>query len=415
MYLVRNLLGGDVSPQPNTTAATQQTTIDGSPGLDSSTSSDEEYFTDEGPEEHMPTPLNFVQPLQPFGADASSSPRSDSSGEQSYEMVDAHDGVGQGEQKVSTALIEGICDALESLDHSSVGECLEKLLSLTPPASACLHISRTSPTNSPDHTDTETPDPSTATPTVVASTAKPIPGTRKETELESRLRMVIRRVLQRQMFLQAEVDRLRAATAPVYTLPHTDDSFVHQSSAETTPSAFSTPVASDVATDSTTEQQTTSAESFSSTYNGTSHTPMSVSLISEDFSETSTGISEISSKSPPKNRPILIAPCCLQECTRVARAVMQGDLTQRIHCGCASEGLADLMKVMNEMVDRLHLFTTSVVHFARENNVLGRLGVQMDVEPHKGDWKVIICALNSVSYNHSEQVLKRMHVMGNPI
>ncbi|RKP25275.1 hypothetical protein SYNPS1DRAFT_2280, partial [Syncephalis pseudoplumigaleata] len=94
----------------------------------------------------------------------------------------------------------------------------------------------------------------------------------------------------------------------------------------------------------------------------------------------------------------------ISECTRVACAVMNGDLTQRIRCDCDSAVMVNLKTVMNDMVIRLHTFTAAVVPFAKENSEEGRLGVQMSSANQSGDWQDIIEALNAMSFNHSEQV-----------
>ncbi|KAI9599082.1 hypothetical protein BDF19DRAFT_410466 [Syncephalis fuscata] len=263
------------------------------------------------------------------------SPTSEGFTERSYELIDA---LQQNSQvPMSSGFISGICDTLESLDHRDPATCLEMLHSL--PLS-----------------DSEGKAPMSTSSASTAATG----NNTQASQIESRLRLAVRRSLQRQMYLQAELDRYRAASMNSTTSCSisTDDkacTLVPESNEQRE------------------EENTSSKEEEEEEEEGDDDV--------EDTIKTST-----SATSSIDN----LSSCCIRECTRVAQAVMLGDLTQRIHCGCNSSTMTDLKTVMNGMVGRLHSFTADVVRFALENSVQGRLGVQMAGDHQKGDWLDII-------------------------
>jgi osomolarity two-component system, sensor histidine kinase NIK1 len=86
----------------------------------------------------------------------------------------------------------------------------------------------------------------------------------------------------------------------------------------------------------------------------------------------------------------------------VAHAICRGDLSYRITCTDCMQN--PLLASINAMADKLTLFTTTIIHVAREVGVEGKLGVQASSERLDGVWKDFVGHLNLMASNHSEQV-----------
>lgn len=96
------------------------------------------------------------------------------------------------------------------------------------------------------------------------------------------------------------------------------------------------------------------------------------------------------------------------EAEQVLSAIAQGDLKQRMSLAVDGQPLSgELLRVstiINDLTDRLHLFTAQVTHVAREIGTEGHLGVAATVEGASGIWQELIDSVNSMSTQVTAQV-----------
>ncbi|ORX86645.1 hypothetical protein K493DRAFT_237947 [Basidiobolus meristosporus CBS 931.73] len=95
---------------------------------------------------------------------------------------------------------------------------------------------------------------------------------------------------------------------------------------------------------------------------------------------------------------------CMDECTKVAIAITNGDLSQRIVCTEATGSTLALKNAINSMADRLEELSSEVLHVGREMAEMGKLCIQGETRKWGGSWKEMMINLNRVASSHSEQV-----------
>ncbi|KAK9687984.1 hypothetical protein K7432_014568, partial [Basidiobolus ranarum] len=95
---------------------------------------------------------------------------------------------------------------------------------------------------------------------------------------------------------------------------------------------------------------------------------------------------------------------CLRQCTDIANAIKDGDLSRRVTCSHETGATLALNQAMNDMADRLESLASKVFHFGHEMVELGKYCSQGEVEHWEGTWKEIVINLNKVASEHSEQV-----------
>ncbi|KAK9674829.1 histidine kinase osmosensor, partial [Basidiobolus ranarum] len=95
---------------------------------------------------------------------------------------------------------------------------------------------------------------------------------------------------------------------------------------------------------------------------------------------------------------------CIEECTSVADAITNGDLTQRVTCQKLSGSALKLKSAVNGMAERLETLTSEVLHVQHEMAEMGKLCIQGETENWNGSWKDIMININRVAATHSEQV-----------
>ncbi len=93
----------------------------------------------------------------------------------------------------------------------------------------------------------------------------------------------------------------------------------------------------------------------------------------------------------------------LREFSKVATAIANGDLTQKITVDVRGE-LLQIKNVINTMVDQLSSFAAEVTRVAREVGTEGELGGQADVKGVAGTWKDLTDSVNSMAGNLTAQV-----------
>src|SRR5205807_422078 len=93
----------------------------------------------------------------------------------------------------------------------------------------------------------------------------------------------------------------------------------------------------------------------------------------------------------------------LRDMSKVATAIANGDLTQKITVDVRGE-ILQLKDVINTMVDQLYSFAAEVTRVAREVGTEGKLGGQADVKGVAGTWKDLTDSVNSMAGNLTAQV-----------
>src|ERR1700741_2849895 len=93
----------------------------------------------------------------------------------------------------------------------------------------------------------------------------------------------------------------------------------------------------------------------------------------------------------------------LRDMSKVATAIANGDLTQKITVDARGE-ILQIKNVINTMVDQLSSFASEVTRVAREVGTEGRLGGQADVKGVAGVWKDLTDNVNSMAGNLTAQV-----------
>ncbi|KAI6249791.1 Histidine protein kinase NIK1 [Erysiphe necator] len=87
----------------------------------------------------------------------------------------------------------------------------------------------------------------------------------------------------------------------------------------------------------------------------------------------------------------------------VTQAIANGDMSQKIEVEAAGEILV-LKETINNMVDRLSIFSNEVQRVAKDVGVDGKMGGQADVAGIGGRWKEITTDVNTMAQNLTAQV-----------
>jgi HAMP domain-containing protein/signal transduction histidine kinase/DNA-binding response OmpR family regulator len=93
----------------------------------------------------------------------------------------------------------------------------------------------------------------------------------------------------------------------------------------------------------------------------------------------------------------------LRDVSKVATAIANGDLTQKITVDVRGE-ILQIKDVINTMVDQLSSFASEVTRVAREVGTEGKLGGQADVKDVSGTWKDLTDSVNFMAANLTGQV-----------
>jgi CheY-like chemotaxis protein/signal transduction histidine kinase/HAMP domain-containing protein len=93
----------------------------------------------------------------------------------------------------------------------------------------------------------------------------------------------------------------------------------------------------------------------------------------------------------------------LRDVSKVATAIANGDLTQKITVDVRGE-ILQIKEVSNRMVDQLNSFASEVTRVAREVGTEGKLGGQAYVRGVGGTWKDLTDSVNSMAGNLTGQV-----------
>jgi CheY-like chemotaxis protein/HAMP domain-containing protein len=93
----------------------------------------------------------------------------------------------------------------------------------------------------------------------------------------------------------------------------------------------------------------------------------------------------------------------LRDVSKVATAIAQGDLTQKITVDVRGEVLR-IKNVVNTMLDQLNAFASEVTRVAREVGTEGKLGGQAVVKGTAGTWKDLTDNVNFMANNLTNQV-----------
>ena len=93
----------------------------------------------------------------------------------------------------------------------------------------------------------------------------------------------------------------------------------------------------------------------------------------------------------------------LRDVSKVATAIANGDLTQRITVDVRGE-LLQIKNVVNTMLDQLNAFASEVTRVAREVGTEGKLGGQAVVKGAAGTWKDLTDNVNFMANNLTNQV-----------
>jgi HAMP domain-containing protein/signal transduction histidine kinase/ActR/RegA family two-component response regulator len=93
----------------------------------------------------------------------------------------------------------------------------------------------------------------------------------------------------------------------------------------------------------------------------------------------------------------------LRDVSKVATAIADGDLTQKITVDVKGE-ILQIKDVINKMVDQLNSFAAEVTRVAKEVGTEGRLGGQAEVKGVSGTWKDLTDNVNIMASNLTKQV-----------
>ena len=93
----------------------------------------------------------------------------------------------------------------------------------------------------------------------------------------------------------------------------------------------------------------------------------------------------------------------LRDVSKVATAIANGDLTQKITVDVRGE-ILQIKEVSNRMVDQLNSFASEVTRVAREVGTEGKLGGQAYVRGVGGTWKDLTDSVNFMAGNLTSQV-----------
>jgi signal transduction histidine kinase/HAMP domain-containing protein/ActR/RegA family two-component response regulator len=93
----------------------------------------------------------------------------------------------------------------------------------------------------------------------------------------------------------------------------------------------------------------------------------------------------------------------LRDMSKVATAIANGDLTQKITVDVKGE-ILQIKDVINKMVDQLNSFAAEVTRVAKEVGTEGKLGGQAEVKGVSGTWKDLTDNVNIMASNLTKQV-----------
>jgi HAMP domain-containing protein/signal transduction histidine kinase/ActR/RegA family two-component response regulator len=93
----------------------------------------------------------------------------------------------------------------------------------------------------------------------------------------------------------------------------------------------------------------------------------------------------------------------LRDVSKVATAIANGDLTQKITVDVKGE-ILQIKDVINKMVDQLNSFAAEVTRVAKEVGTEGKLGGQAEVKGVSGVWKDLTDNVNVMAANLTKQV-----------
>src|SRR6185437_1778529 len=93
----------------------------------------------------------------------------------------------------------------------------------------------------------------------------------------------------------------------------------------------------------------------------------------------------------------------LRDVSKVATAIANGDLTQKISVDVKGE-ILQIKDVINKMVDQLSSFASEVTRVAKEVGTEGKLGGQAEVKGVSGVWKDLTDNVNGLAGNLTDQV-----------
>src|SRR5206468_361030 len=93
----------------------------------------------------------------------------------------------------------------------------------------------------------------------------------------------------------------------------------------------------------------------------------------------------------------------LRDVSKVATAIANGDLTQKITVDVKGE-ILQIKDVINKMVDQLNSFAAEVTRVAKEVGTEGKLGGQANVKGTSGTWKDLTDNVNVLAANLTTQV-----------
>ena len=93
----------------------------------------------------------------------------------------------------------------------------------------------------------------------------------------------------------------------------------------------------------------------------------------------------------------------LRDVSKVATAIANGDLTQKITVDVKGE-ILQIKDVINKMVDQLNSFAAEVTRVAKEVGTEGKLGGQAEVKGVSGTWKDLTDNVNFMASNLTKQV-----------
>src|SRR5437867_45232 len=93
----------------------------------------------------------------------------------------------------------------------------------------------------------------------------------------------------------------------------------------------------------------------------------------------------------------------LRDVSKVATAIANGDLTQKITVDVRGE-ILQIKDVINRMVDQLNAFAAEVTRVAKEVGTDGKLGSQAEVKGVAGTWKDLTDNVNVMATNLTDQV-----------
>src|SRR6266446_2465736 len=93
----------------------------------------------------------------------------------------------------------------------------------------------------------------------------------------------------------------------------------------------------------------------------------------------------------------------LRDVSKVATAIANGDLTQKITVDVRGE-ILQIKDVIHKMVDNLNTFAGEVTRVAREVGTEGKLGGQAEVKGVAGTWKGLTDNVNAMASNLTSQV-----------